>query len=210
MHPLKIDISMSRNERKNFLVDLNNVSSRVNNLRKWMWFHSFTMALLFLFFQFCFAVLLYSFGSSVFHAVLIVLERIGQHVGSFALIVTVMTVGANLFVSLCYTPKMLAAISSSRQMWAGLNRVELSPRGVTAGKTFSEKTFPWEKIKNIYVLDKAIYFLMGTQQINVLFIPLSAFESQEQINEALQLIRSYWHGEIRVEQSVSKRMYLQF
>jgi len=92
---------------------------------------------------------------------------------------------------------MYATVSANRQLWLGINRIELSPQGVTAGKTYMSKTFKWKKIKNIYYLDEAIYFLMGTQQINVFLIPLSAFESQEQIDEALELIRSCWHGEIR-------------
>ncbi|MCL2606277.1 MAG: hypothetical protein FWD93_03250 [Coriobacteriia bacterium] len=208
MNSLKVDISISRKERKNFLANMNSVGSHVKHLRKWMWLHSFMMALLFLFPQICLAMLILSFDSTALQAALIVLERIGQHIGSFALIVISTTVWAALIVGTCYTPRSLAAISSGRQIWAGLNRIELSPSGVTAGKTFSEKIFLWKKIKNIYLLDEAIYFLMGTQQINVFFIPLSAFKSQEQIDEALDLIRDYWQGEIRTGQSASKRMFL--
>ena len=103
------------------------------------------------------------------------------------------------FVYVLYTPRMLAAISASRPLWRGINQIELSPDGVTAIKAQTSKTFAWEKIKNIYHLDEAIYFLMGTQQINVFLIPLSAFESQEQIGEALELIGTYWHGKIRTD-----------
>ena len=95
------------------------------------------------------------------------------------------------------TAERYANHSAKRQFWLGINSFEISSVGLTAIRTYSTTLIRWKKVKEIYLLDEAIHFLMGTKQTNIVLIPLSAFESREQIDETLGLIRRYWHGEIK-------------
>ena len=183
-------IHLQRKDIKDYLVDLNNTVSHFRWLRAWMWLY----------------VLLLAAALSLL-GILTTLESLVSHpayfdeiLAEFVMIlicIPLFVLASYWLVGILYTPRVLAAASASRSLWVGINRADLSSKGVTASKAYSINTFTWKKVKNIYHLDEAIYFLMGTQQINVFLIPLSAFESQEQIDEALELIGTYWHGKIR-------------
>jgi len=186
--------SMSLDERESYLIDLNNTASHLRHLRIWSipYVLSMTLVLFSLFTTFSTGLL--------FEGIFNFCSQLREDASLTQLLqIFLISSGATscMVVYMSYTPRNIALCSAVRPFWRDLNSLELSANGLTAVKAGSSKLIEWKKIKDIYLLDEAIYFLMGTKQINIALIPLSAFESQEQIDEALELIGTYWHGEIK-------------
>ena len=183
MHPIMIDISMSLDEREGYLIDLNEASSRAWYLRMWILLNgaglmlapSVVLAVPSLGLM---GLLSLSSNASIdIQEGIGLLLMMGAMMGVFFSILVVQILFVWVYPE--FTPRKLAAISAKRRFWLGINRFEFSSAGLAAVRTYSTTLIKWKKIKDIYLLDKAIYFLMGTKQINVALIPLSAFESQE-------------------------------
>jgi len=199
MKSIEVIASIGFDERVAYLINLYEVGSHEKYMRRRMWVNALYLGLVALFVvcaPFLLIVFLMGLDSS---------SEAREAAGFFSFFWSPTMIGfvgavillAKSYLSMWATPRALAKLSARRQFWTGVKGFCLSSSGIVVRKTLYSKAIEWKKIKDIYLLDEAIYFLMGTKQINVALIPLSAFESQEQIDEALELVGTYWHGEIK-------------